>query len=315
MAGFIARRLAQFIPVLLLAAIGVWVLVYALPGDPASVLGGLQASPEQLAAIRERLGLDQPVWEQFATWLRHALTGDLGRSTSSGHPVTSLLADRVPATVQLAVIAMVLVVLIAVPLGTVVALAPRSPAGRVVKGYLSLSLAAPPFWLGLLLVLGFSVGLHALPSAAQYVPLWTDPVAALRNSLLPAVALAVYAGSVLARFVATSLSEAMESEYVRTARAKGAGETVVVVRHALRNSLLPTLTVGALQLGSLLGGAVIIEVLFSYPGLGRLLYTAISDRDYAVLQGAVLFVVAVFLVLNLLVDVLYAVLDPRIRLR
>lgn len=315
MTSFLLRRLAQFLPVLLLAAIAVWALVYALPGDPTTVLAGIDATPEQIEAIRVRLGLDQPVYIQFFTWLGHTLTGDLGISSSSGYPVSDILAEHIPATVQLAALAMIITVVIAVPLGMVAALAPHRVAGRASTWWLSLSLATPPFWMGLLLIIAFSVGLQAFPAASRYVPIWEDPLGALHNMFLPALALGIYSGGVLARFIAASLSEVMESDFVRTARSKGASESRVVVRHAMRNSLLPALTIGALQLGSLLGGAVVMEVLFSYSGIGRLMFASVSERDYAVLQASIMFVVVVFLVINLVIDVMYAVLDPRIRLR
>lgn len=315
MITFLLRRLAQFVPVLLIAAVAVWALVYALPGDPATVLAGLNATPEQIAATRVRLGLDQPLYVQFFTWFGHTLSGDLGTSSTSGYPVAELLGASIPATVQLALLAMIIALVVALPLGMIAALAPRSPGGRIVKGWLSLSLATPPFWTGLLLIIAFSVGLKALPAAPPFVPIWENPGKALRNTLLPALALGIYSGGVLARFVATSLSEMMESAFVRTARSKGASEARVIFRHALRNSLLPALTVGGLQLGSMLGGAVVMEVLFSYSGIGRLLFTAVSGRDYAVLQASIMFVVIVFLVINLVIDLLYAVLDPRIRLK
>jgi len=315
MARFVIRRLLQFIPVFLLAAIAVWALIYALPGDPAEALAGLNATPEEIAAVRERMGLDQPVWVQFLTWLGNAAAGDLGVSSSSAFSVSGLLAKHIPASAQLAVFAMFIVILIAIPLGMVKALAPHRLAGRIVNVYLSLSLATPPFWIGQLLILAFAVSLRMLPAASRYVPFWEDPGQALRNMVLPALALGIYSGGVLARFVAASLSEAMESDYVRTARSKGASETRVVLRHAMRNSMLPVLTVGALQLGTLLGGAVVMEVLFSYSGIGRLLFESIRTRDYAVMQASILFVVILYLVLSLLVDVLYAALDPRIRLK
>lgn len=315
MIPFILRRVAQFVPVLVIAAIAVWSLVYALPGDPTVVLGGLDASPEQIAAIRERLGLDRPVYVQFLTWLGNVVTGDLGTSSTSGYPVSQILSDAIPATAQLAVLAMIVAIVVAVPLGMTASLSPRGVAGRVVRGWLSLSLATPPFWTGLLLIIVFSVGLKAFPAASQFVPFWEDPSGAVRNMILPALAIGVYSGGVLARFVATSLSEVMESDYIRTARSKGASEARVIARHAMRNSLLPALTIGGLQLGSMLGGTVVIEVLFSYSGVGRLLFTSIGERDYAVLQASIMFVVVIFLIINLVIDVLYAVLDPRIRLK
>jgi len=296
-----------------IGALAIWGFVYALPGSPAAIIAGAGASQAEINAINARLGLNHPVWQQFATWLGNSLHGNLGTSAVTGTPVSSLLGTAAPATAQLAIMAMVVLVLIAVPLGVAAGVRPRGIVGRIVSGFLSVSLAVPPFWLGLLLILAFSVKLRVFPPAAIYVPFWQDPAQALRGAILPALALAIYSASVTARFLAASLHEAMRSDYIRTARAKGAGEIRVVLRHALRNALLPTLTVAALQLGALLGGAIIIEVIFTYPGLGSLLYTALNSRDYAVIQGALLLIVAIFLAINLVVDLLYAVVDPRIR--
>jgi peptide/nickel transport system permease protein len=314
MYGHLVRRLLQFAVVLLLGSIAVWGFTFALPGDPATVLLGPDASAAELAAIRARLGLDGSIVEQYLSWIGHAVAGDLGSSYYSGRPVASELFDRIPATVQLAGFAMVLTLLIAVPVGVVVALRPHSVAGRVLQGYLTAGLAVPTFWLGLLLIIVLAVQLRWLPASSDYVPLWQDPAGALTATILPAAAIAVHTSSVTARFLATSLGEVMGKDYIRTARAKGVPERDVIRRHALRNASLPTVTVVGLQLGGFLGGTVVIEAVFNYPGLGRLLYTAIGERDYALVQGGVLFVVATFLLLNLLVDVCYAVLDPRIRL-
>jgi peptide/nickel transport system permease protein len=313
MTGFLLRRLAQFIPVLVIGAVVIWGFVYALPGSPAAIIAGAGASQAEINAINARLGLNHPVWQQFASWLGNSLHGNLGASAVTGTPVSTMLGGAAAATAQLAIIALVLLVIIAVPLGIAAGVRPRSVVGRIVSWFLSVSLAVPPFWLGLLLILAFSVKLRVFPPAAEFVPFFTDPGAALRGAIMPALALAVYSASVTARFLAASLHEAMRSDYIRTARAKGAGEIRVVLGHALRNALLPTLTVAALQVGALLGGAIIIEVIFTYPGLGNLLYTALNNRDYAVIQGALLLIVAIFLVINLVVDLLYAVVDPRIR--
>jgi peptide/nickel transport system permease protein len=314
MYSHLIRRLLQFAVVLVLGSIAVWGFTFALPGDPATVLLGPDATAAELAAIRERLGLDGSIVEQYLSWIGHAVTGDLGASYYSGQPVVSELLDRIPATVQLAGFAMVLTLLIAVPVGITVALRPHSVVGRVLQGYLTAGLAVPTFWLGLLLIIVLAVQLRWLPAASDYVPLWEDPAGALTATILPAAAIAVHTSSVTARFLATSLGEVMGKDYIRTARAKGVPERDVIRRHALRNASLPTVTVVGLQLGGFLGGTVVIEAVFNYPGLGRLLYTAIGERDYALVQGGVLFVVATFLLLNLLVDVFYAVLDPRIRL-
>lgn len=313
MRAYIARRIAQFIPVVLITALAVWAMTYALPGDPTSTLAGENASPEQIAAIKERLGLDQPVFTQFVTWTGNAVTGDLGQSFISGHTVTSLLVDRIPATIQLAFLALLIGLAISVPLGVAAALKPRSWIGKVINVYLAATLAAPAFWIALALVIIFAVQLQWLPSASQYIPLWENPGQALRNTILPAAAIGLNMSAITTRFIATSLAEVMERDFIRTAKAKGAPRTRVVIRHGLRNALLPTITIIGLQLGHLLGGALIIEVIFNYPGIGRLLYTAIGDRDYTLVQGGVLFIVATFLLVNLAVDLAYAYLDPRIR--
>lgn len=314
MSAYLIRRLLQFAVVLLLGSLAVWAFVFLLPGDPATVLIGADASEAELAAVRTRMGLDQPFLAQYGVWLSHALTGDLGISYYSGEPVLSGLLARIPATVQLAACTLVLTLIIAVPVGIVVALRPRSILARILQGYLTAGLAVPAFWLGLLLIIVLAVQLKWLPASSDFVPLWQDPVAALRSTILPATAIAVHTSSVTARFLANSLGEVMSRDYIRTARAKGVPERHVIRRHALRNAALPTVTVVGLQLGGFLGGTVVIEAVFNYPGLGRLLYTAIGERDYALIQGGVLFIVATFLLLNLLVDVIYGVLDPRIRL-
>lgn len=315
MRAYLIRRLLVFVPVAVVASLAVWAMVYALPGDPASALAGENATQVQVDAIRERLGLDRPAWEQFFVWLGNAVTGNLGDSFTSAQSVTSLLGDRVPATVQLAAVSMVIGLLISVPLGMVAALRPRSWPGRLVNVYLAAGLAMPTFWLGLLLIIVFSVQAQVLPAASQFTPIWDDPVEALRNVILPATAIGLHISAITARFVSASLGEMMSRDFVRTAKAKGASRRRIVVKHALRNALLPTVTIVGLQLGALLGGAIVIEVVFNYPGVGRLIYTAIGDRDYAVVQGGVLFVVTAFLMVNLFVDLLYAYLDPRIRYR
>ncbi|GIL31839.1 ABC transporter permease [Actinocatenispora comari] len=314
MSAYLLRRVGQFLVVLVLASIAVWAMVYALPGDAATVLAGPDASGPQIAATRARLGLDKPVVVQYLLWVKGAVTGHLGQSFYSADSVSHTLAERIPATVQLAVLGMLLALLIAIPIGTLIALRPRSLLARLSHGYLTAGLAIPSFWLALLLIITLAVRTHALPATGDYVNFWQHPVAALRWSILPAIAVAVHGSCIIARFLATSLSEVMQRDFIRTVRAKGVRESRVVIRHAMRNAALPTVTVVGIQLGSLLGGTVVIEALFNYPGLGRLLYTSIGQRDYAVVQGGVLFVVVVFLVLNLLVDLLYAYLDPRIRL-
>lgn len=313
MRTYVIRRIVQFLPTLLLATIGIWAMIFALPGNPAQVVAGPNATPAQLEAITERMGLDRPVLTQYFIWISHALHGDLGSSFISGHSVTSLIGDRLMATVQLAVLAMVLVILTAIPLGVVSALRPNSLAGRTTRTILALGLAVPSFWLGILLTLVFSITLQVFPAASDYAPVWQDPGAAFSNTLLPAIALAFAPATITARFVAASLREAIHADFVRTARAKGVREPSVIVRHALRNALLPAVTAAGIQLGHLLAGAVVVEVVFNYPGLGRLLFTSLTQRDYALIQALILLAVLLFLVINVVVDIVYAVLDPRIR--
>jgi peptide/nickel transport system permease protein len=238
--------------------------------------------------------------------------GDLGVSYLSGVPVHRLLAQRIPVTLQLTVASLVVALGVAAPLGILSAIRPRSWIARAVTGYNALAMAIPTFWLGILLVLLFALTLRWLP-ASGFVPVWEDPARALRFLVLPAVTLGAYVSAVLARFTRAALLETLFQDYVRTARAKGLGEGPVIGIHALRNALIPVVTVVGLQFGAFMGGAVITEAIFDYPGLGRLLLQAILQRDYTVVQGTILFVVTAFVVINLLTDLLYAILDPRIR--
>lgn len=314
MTGYLLRRVVQFVPVIILASLAVWALIYAAPGSPADAYAGENATPEQIAAVERDLGLDRPLYVQYVTWLGRVATGDLGESAVSGANVADQLFGRIPATLYLGAAAMVGGLLIAIPLGIIAALRPRSWMARVVNSYQAAGLAVPTFWSGLLLTLLVGVKLRLLPVPAQYIPLWTDPVESLRNIALPALTIAVLIGAIVSRFLAASLTEVLDQDYIRLARSKGAPERSVVMRHGVRNALLPTVTVVGLQLGALFGGAVVTEVVFNYPGLGRLLYNAVLSRDYPMVQGTVIFIVVVFLVLNLAVDVLYARLDPRVRL-
>lgn len=314
MARYILNRLIQFAVVLAIASVAIWAMVFALPGDPATALAGADASAEELMAVRQRLGLDQPILFQYTTWLSNVLQGDLGRSYYSASTVLDLLARRIPATFQLALFSTALTLLLAAPIAILEAMWPKSPAGRFASAYMVLGLAVPSFWLGIILMQAFAVHLRWLPSVSDYVSFFSSPLDALRFSLLPAFAICFYTSSVTARFLSTSLRDTYSRDFVRTARAKGVSARQVFTAHALRNAALPTVTIVGLQLGAFLGGTIVIETVFNYPGLGRLIYTAIGQRDYAVIQGGVLFVVVVFLVLSLLVDLLYAALDPRIRL-
>ena len=298
MIAYILRRLAQFIPVLLLASLGIWAMIYAVPGSPIGALVGENATPEQIAAITIRLGLDQPILVQYWRWLLAALHGDLGHSIQSREPVLDLIATRIPATLQLVAVAS--------------ALKPKSLLDRALSGWSALALGVPTFWLGILLILLFAVHLHWLPSASAYFPLISDPIPALTNLALPALTLGLYISGIFSRFLRAALLGELHADYVRTARSKGLRERDVIGRHVMRNAMLPFVTIVGLSLANFIGGTVITEAVFTYPGLGRLLIQAIGVRDYPLIQGCILFILAIYITINLLVDVLYAYIDPRI---
>lgn len=314
MRAYIVRRVIGVLPVLFLASVVLWGVVYAVPGSPANVIAGEFATADQIAAVEARLGLDRPVPVQYVAWLGNAVTGDLGDSALSGQPVTSLVDDSIAASAQLGILGLIVGLIIALPAGIVVALKPRSPFAKLAFGYEALGLAMPTFWLGILLILLFSRTLSWLPSLSSYVPIWSDPVEALRYLALPVLTLGLHVGAVTSRFVAAALRDTLPLDYVRTARSKGISERQVIRRHALPNALIPMVTVVGLQLGGFISGTVVVEVIFNYPGLGRLIANAITARDYALIQGSILFVVLIFIVVNLIVDLLYAWLDPRVRL-
>ncbi|MBN9063744.1 MAG: peptide ABC transporter permease [Rhizobiales bacterium 65-9] len=312
MIGFVVRRLLQLIPVLLVASLGVWAMIYAVPGGPVGMLVGENATPEQIKAVTAQFGLDQPVLVQYAAWLQKAILGDLGRSIHTREPVLDLIAQRLPATLQLGLAATLVGLVIGVPVALASATWPGSWLDRGLSLWSALALGVPTFWLGILLILFFSVEMRWLPSASGYAPLLTSPAEALRNLLLPAVTLGVYVSGIFARFLRAALVEEMKADYIRTARAKGVGEREVVGRHALRNALLPFVTIVGLMLANFIGGAVVTEAVFTYPGLGRLLIQAISTRDYPLIQGCILVILVIYVLINVLVDALYAVIDPRV---
>ncbi len=311
MIGAILRRLLQIVPVLLLASAGIWAMIYAVPGSPVGAIVGENATAEQVRAAIVRLGLDQPVAAQYWAWLGRALHGDLGLSIQSREPVLALVTGRLPATLQLGVAATLVGLVLGVPVALASAAWPGSWLDRVLSGWSALALGVPTFWLGLLLILLFTVQLHWLPSVAAYVPVWEQPVAALRNLLLPALTLGLYVSGVFARFLRASLLGEMGRDYIRTARAKGLRERDVIGRQAMRNALLPFVTVVGLMTATFVGGSVVTETVFTYPGLGRLLLQAIGVRDYPLIQGCLLVILVIFVLTNLAVDVLYLAIDPR----
>lgn len=309
---YLVRRVLQAIPVVLLASLLVFLLLRVIPGDPAQILAGPDAPPEVVEALRREMGVDRPWPVQYLTWMQDAVRGDLGSSLSNGYPVSELIAQRLPATVELTVAAMVLALAIALPAGIAAGLRPRSRTDFGLTFLATLSLAVPNFWLGILFVLFFSLTLNWLPSGGR-VPLTQDVGDGLRHLILPAVTLSLAFAAEFTRFLRTGLLEVIEEDYIRTARAKGLRQLEVVGRHALSNAIVPLVTVLGVRFGQLLGGAVIVEAVFSWPGVGRLLLMAIQNRDYTVVQGTLLVLVLGFVAINLATDLLYGFLDPRIR--
>jgi peptide/nickel transport system permease protein len=292
----------------------VFSLIHMVRGDPVRLALGTRYSQETYDALRERSGLDLPLVEQYLTWAGRAVTGDLGVSFRSGDTVTSLIGERLPATLTLALAALVVALVIALPLGMLSALHPRSVIDRVATVVSQIGISVPDFWLSIMLILLFAGVLGWLPSGG-YVPLTEDPLGWLQRLVLPAIAVGVVSGSVITRFVRSSMLEALGQDHVRTAQAKGVPTRQVLTWHVLRNALLPLVTVTGVQLAYLLSGVVVVEIVFSWPGLGQLAYQAVRDRDFPVLQGSVLLFALVFLVINLLVDLLYSRIDPRIARR
>ena len=315
MTGYIIRRLVQLIPVLFLASIGIWAMVYAVPGSPIGAIVGENATREQIADAMQRLGLDRPLHEQYWSWLRGAVVGDFGQSIQSREPVLGLIMARVPATLQLGLFAILVGLLLGVPVAIISALFPNSWIDRALSAWSALALGVPTFWLGILLILLFGVQLRWLPAVSTYVPFFQDPLGALTNILLPALTLGTYVSGIFARFLRASLLGEVKADYVRTARSKGLPERDVVGRHVMRNALLPFVTIVGLMLAAFVGGTVVTEAVFTYPGIGRLLIQAIAVRDYPLIQGCILFVLVIYVLMNVLVDVLYAYIDPRIEYR
>jgi peptide/nickel transport system permease protein len=298
--------------VLLGVAVLTFLLIQLVPGDPVRIALGTRYDQESYDALRAASGLDQPVWQQFVSYLGHAATGDLGVSFRSGEPVTGLLLDRLPATASLAGAGVLVGLLIALPAGTIAALHEGRLSDAIIRVTSQIGVSVPDFWMGILLITLFASTLGWLPSSG-YVPFGEDPAGWAEHLLLPALTVGMVAGSIMTRYVRAAVIEAAGSGWVRTARSKGLRGPVVLRRHVLRNALIPIITIVGIQMATLLGGVIVVEVVFAWPGLGRLVYEAVAARDYPVIQGAVLLIGALFLLINLLVDVLYALVDPRIR--
>jgi len=303
-AAHIVRTLLLSLITLFGVSVLVFLMLRVLPGDPARVLAGLNASEEQVARLRDELSLDDSLLSQYWSFISGVVTGDLGTSARTSRPVSAEIAVRLPATLILAVVATVIGSILGVTAGVIAAVRRNSIVDHVISSVAMMGISMPVYWLGLLLILLFAVTLGWLPAAGSGEPL---------SIVLPAVTLAAFSTALVSRMTRASMLEVLGQDYVRTAHAKGAPPRTVVVKHALRNAFIPVLTVISLQFGALLGGAVLTETVFGWPGIGRLMVDSIGARDFAVVQGLVLVYAAFFILLNVIVDVLYVVVDPRIR--
>jgi peptide/nickel transport system permease protein len=308
--SFVVRRVVLTIPVLFAMSIFVFLIIRLVPGDPVQTMLGIYATPDRVATIRNELGFNRPLVDQYVSWLSGVLHGNLGQDFISHEPLTHLLAQRLPVTLELTVLAMLLALSLGIPLGIVAAVGPRWAAGLadlLVVGGVSI----PGFWLGIMLVLLFTAYLHLLPPAG-YVPFTSDPVSNLRYMALPVFALSAAQLVYILRTTKTTMLAELGSPYITFLRAKGIRERRVVYVHALRNASVPIVTVVGIQFGVLLGGSIIIESLFAVPGVGQLVVNAILQRNYPVVQGCVLVIAVIFILVNLITDLTYGILDPRI---
>jgi len=312
MLTFLGKRILQLIPTLFFVSVIIFSLQQLLPGDPATIMAGEERDPAVIAQIRAQYRLDQPIPVQYVYWVRGVLTGDLGESMRIKQPVRSLILKKLPVTLQLGLMAIVIAVTIGVSAGIVSAVKKGTVWDYAANVFALWGLSTPNFWLGIMLIFLFSVELGWLP-ASGYVPLTEDWRQSLASTIMPAFVLGNAIAAVLMRHTRSAMLQALGSDYVRTARAKGLFERAVVLKHAMRNALTPVITLGALELGTLLSGAVLTEQIFTIPGFGKLIVDAVFNRDYAVVQGVVLVTATIYITLNLLADIAYVLVNPRLR--
>jgi peptide/nickel transport system permease protein len=313
MLRWLIRRVGQVVPTLLILSVLIFALQQLMPGDPAIILAGEErGDPQVLAEIRAELMLDRPLWEQYLAWLGRVLTGDFGFSWRIRLPVAQLILEKLPVTLQLGVMAFIIAVVIGVPMGVVSAVWRDRPADWAANGVALAGISTPNFWLGIMMILLFSVHLGWLPPSG-YVPLTEDWRQSLATTIMPATVLGTGVAGVLMRHTRAAMLSALSQDYVRTARAKGVAPALVILRHALRNALIPVVTLGTIELGRLLAGAVLTEQIFTIPGFGKLIVDAVFNRDYPVVQGVVLATALIFVLLSLLADLLYMAINPRLR--
>ena len=308
----VLRRLLTLVPVLVAISFVSFLLLAIIPGDPAVMMLGADASPGALEALRERLGLDRPLLTRFFWWLGNAARGDLGDSLYQNRPVVEMVLSRLPITLMICFLATVVSILVGLTAGVIAAINRNNPVDHVLRVVSLIGLSMPEFWLGLLLILTFSIRWQIFPITG-FVPLGEDILASLQFFVLPSLALGLTLAGFLTRLTRGSMLEVLSADYVRTAKSKGLRPRRVIVRHALGTALLPLVTVIGLNFGRLLGGAVVIETVFSLPGIGRLIVLAITQRDFPVVQASVLYVAVIYTVINLITDLSYIVLDPRVR--
>ncbi|HEX8969207.1 MAG TPA: ABC transporter permease [Chloroflexota bacterium] len=311
MIRFVVGRLLGTLPVLLILSIGVFLMLHLTPGDPVQIMLGQDADPQSIAALRADLGLDQPLPVQYVRWAANAVRGDLGRSIRTHEPVTDAIVSRLPVTIELSLISLGVSLAIGLPAGIIAATRRNTTVDLLSTGVALLGVSLPSFFLGILLILVFALWLRWVPPSG-YTPFVQDPVMNLKQMLMPAIALGAALAGIVARLMRSSLLDVLGADFMRTARAKGLSEQASVIGHALRNALLPVVTVVGLQVGALLGGAILIETIFALPGVGRLAVDSIFSRDFPIVQGVVLFLALVRVLSNLAADLVYGRLDPRI---
>jgi peptide/nickel transport system permease protein len=312
MAVYLLKRTFILILTLLLVSIAIFAVLMVIPGDPAQIILGIHATPETLRNLRHQMGLDRSVIIQYLHYMKNLALGDMGRSITYDVSITSLIISRLQVTIPLAILSLIFAVSISIPMGIYSSLHRNRPGDYGIMVLSQVGLAVPAFWAGILLILLFAVTLHWLPAGGFHA--WqTDPIKALRSLLLPAFSLGFVRAAVLTRMTRSSMLEVLGEDYIRTARSKGLPKRIVVCKHAFRNAIIPVVTIVGLQAGDLLTGAIIIENVFHLPGVGRLVFEAIGQRDLPVIQGVILLIAMMIVVINFVIDVAYRYLDPRIR--
>lgn len=311
--GYILKRLLSLIPVLLVVAVVVFLLMHITPGDPAAVILGPEASPEEVAELREELGLNRPPIEQFVSWFGNILRGDLGTSIFMKQPVSQAFFEHLGPTLSLAIMAQFLAIVVAIPLGILAAKFRGSFLDQSFMGISLLGISVPSFLLGLFLILLVGVELKWLP-VAGYKPISEGLFDHVKYLILPAIALGAMQAALIARMTRSSMLDVLNANYIKTARSKGVKETLIVIKHTLRNAFIPILTIIGQTFGTLVAGAAVVETVFNIPGIGQLIINSVERRDFAVIQGSVMLIAVSYVLINLVIDLLYGIIDPRVRL-